>query len=172
MDRFFVEKNNINLQDKTCTIEGEDVKHISKVLRCKLGEKLEICDKNNNEYICEIMNIDKSIVNLEILEKVDINRESELKVRLYQGLPKAPKMEMILQKLTEVGVEEIILVQTKRSVVKVDDKKEDKKFERWERIIYEAAKQSKRGKIPKLRGVLSFKEALEDMKKNNVNICP
>ena len=70
MDRFFVEKNNINLQDKTCTIEGEDVKHISKVLRCKLGEKLEICDKNNNEYICEIMNIDKSIVNLEILEKV------------------------------------------------------------------------------------------------------
>lgn len=74
-------------------------------------------------------------------------------------------MEMILQKLTEVGVEEIILVQTKRSVVKVDDKKEDKKFERWERIIYEAAKQSKRGKIPKLRGVLSFKEALEDMKK-------
>ncbi len=63
-----------------------------------------------------------------------------------------------------MGVEEIILVQTKRSVVKVDDKKK-KKFERWERIIYEAAKQSKRGKIPKLRGVLSFKEALEDMKK-------
>ena len=79
---------------------------------------------------------------------------------------------MILQKLTEVGVDEIILVQTKRSVVKVDDKKEDKKIERWERIIYEAAKQSKRGIIPKLRGVLSFKEALEDMKNNDMNICP
>ena len=80
-------------------------------------------------------------------------------------------MEMILQKLTEVGVHEIVLVQTKRSVSKVDDKKEDKKLERWERIIYEAAKQSKRGKIPKLRGILSFKDALEDMKNNDLNIC-
>ena len=172
MDRFFVEKKNINLENNTCTIEGEDVKHISKVLRCKIGEELEVCDSDNNEYICEITNIDKSTVELDILEKVNIKRESDLKIKLYQGLPKGPKMEMILQKLTEVGVDEIILVQTKRSVVKVDDKKEDKKIERWERIIYEAAKQSKRGKIPKLRGVLSFKEALCDMQNNDFNIAP
>lgn len=172
MDRFFVGKNNINLENKTCIIEGEDVKHISKVLRCRIGEELEICDNDNNEYICEITNIDKSQVELNILEVVDIKRESDLKIKVYQGLPKGPKMEMILQKLTEVGVDEIILVQTKRTVVKVDDKKEDKKIERWERIIYEAAKQSKRGKIPKLRGVLSFKEALADMKENDFNIAP
>lgn len=172
MDRFFVEKNNINLENNTCVIEGEDVKHISKVLRCKIGEQLEVCDSDNSEYICKITNIDKNIVNLDIIEKVDIKRESDLRVKLYQGLPKGPKMEMILQKLTEVGVDEIVLVQTKRSVAKVDDKKEDKKIERWERIIYEAAKQSKRGKLPKLRGVLSFKEALVDMKNNDMNICP
>lgn len=172
MDRFFVDKNNIDLENKTCIIEGEDVKHISKVLRCKIGEKLEICDKENSEYICEITDIDKSQVGLSILEKKDIKRESDLKVKLYQGLPKSTKMEFILQKLTEVGVDEIILVATKRSVVKVDDKKEGKKLERWERIIYEAAKQSKRGKIPKLRGILSFNEALEDMKNNDMNICP
>ena len=172
MDRFFVGKNNINLENKTCIIEGEDVKHISKVLRCRIGEELEICDNDNNEYICEITNIDKSQVELNILERVDIKRESDLKIKVYQGLPKGPKMEMILQKLTEVGVDEIILVQTKRTVVKVDDKKEDKKIERWERIIYEAAKQSKRGKIPKLRGVLSFREALADMKENDFNIAP
>ncbi len=172
MDRFFVEKNNINLENNTCIIEGEDVKHISKVLRCKIGEELEVCDNDNNEYICEITDIDKSTVTLDILEKIDIKRESDLKVKLYQGLPKGPKMEMILQKLTEVGVDEIILVQTKRSVTKVDDKKEDKKIDRWQRIIYEAAKQSKRGKIPKLRGVLSFKEALEEMKNNDFNIIP
>ena len=142
MDRFFVEKKNINLENNTCTIEGEDVKHISKVLRCKIGEELEVCDSDNNEYICEITNIDKSTVELDILEKVDIKRESDLKIKLYQGLPKGPKMEMILQKLTEVGVDEIILVQTKRSVVKVDDKKEDKKIERWERIIYEADREA------------------------------
>lgn len=172
MDRFFVGKNNINLENKTCIIEGEDVKHISKVLRCRIGEELEICDNDNNEYICEITNIDKSQVELNIVEVVYIKRESDLKIKVYQGLPKGPKMEMILQKLTEVGVDEIILVQTKRTVVKVDDKKEDKKIERWERIIYEAAKQSKRGKIPKLRGVLSFKEALADMKENDFNIAP
>ncbi|GAA0862528.1 16S rRNA (uracil(1498)-N(3))-methyltransferase [Paraclostridium tenue] len=172
MDRFFVEKKNVNLENNTCIIEGEDVKHISKVLRCRVGEELEICDNDNNEYICEITNIDKSQVDLNILKRVDIKRESDLKIKVYQGLPKGPKMEMILQKLTEVGVDEIILVQTKRTVVKVDDKKEDKKIERWERIIYEAAKQSKRGKIPKLRGVLSFKEALADMKENDFNIAP
>ena len=160
MDRFFVQKQNINLETNTCIIEGEDVKHISKVLRCKIGEELEICDNDNNEYICEITDIDKSFVSLNILEKVDIKRESGLKIK------------MILQKLTEVGVHEIVLVQTKRSVSKVDDKKEDKKLERWERIIYEAAKQSKRGKIPKLRGILSFKDALEDMKNNDLNIAP
>ena len=81
-------------------------------------------------------------------------------------------MELILQKLTEIGVDEIVLVQTKRSVTKIDNKKEDKKIERWERIIYEAAKQSKRGKIPTLRGVLSFKEALKDMENNDLNLCP
>jgi 16S rRNA (uracil1498-N3)-methyltransferase len=172
MDRFFVEKKNINIENNTCIIEGEDVKHISKVLRCKIGEELEICDNNNNEYICEITDIDKSIVNLDILQKVDVKRESDLKIKLYQGLPKRPKMEMILKKLNEVGVDEIILVQSKRSVAKVEDKKEDKKIERWERIIYEAAKQSKRGQIPKLRGVLSFKEALDDMKLNDFNIAP
>ncbi|GAA0698474.1 16S rRNA (uracil(1498)-N(3))-methyltransferase [Paraclostridium ghonii] len=172
MDRFFVGKQNINLENNKCIIEGEDVKHISKVLRCRIGEELEICDNDNNEYICEITNIDKSQVELNILEIVDVKRESDLKIKVYQGLPKGPKMEMILQKLTEVGVDEIILVQTKRTVVKVDDKKEDKKIERWERIIYEAAKQSKRGKIPRLRGVLSFKEALDDMKTNNLNIAP
>ena len=172
MDRFFVDKKNINIENNTCIIEGEDVKHISKVLRCRIGEELEVCDNNNNEYICEITNIDKNQVELNILEKVDIQRESDLKIKVYQGLPKGPKMEMILQKLTEVGVDEIILVQTKRTVVKVDDKKEDKKLERWERIIYEAAKQSKRGKIPTLRGVLTFKEALADMKENDFNIAP
>ena len=172
MDRFFVDKKNINLENNTCIIEGEDVKHISKVLRCRIGEELEVCDNNNNEYICEITNIDKNQVELNIVEKVDIQRESDLKIKVYQGLPKGPKMEMILQKLTEVGVDEIILVQTKRTVVKVDDKKEDKKLERWERIIYEAAKQSKRGKLPTLRGVLTFKEALADMKENDFNIAP
>ena len=160
MDRFFTPKNNINLEQNTCIIEGEDVKHISRVLRCRENDKLEVCDMENNEYICEIKEINKDNILLDIIEKVNIKRESNLKVKLYQGMPKGTKMELILQKLTEIGVDEIVLVQAKRSVTKIDNKKEDKKIERWERIIYEAAKQSKRGKIPKLTGVLTFKEAL------------
>ena len=172
MDRFFTPKSNINLEQNTCVIEGEDVKHISRVLRCRENDKLEVCDMDNNEYICEIKEINKDNILLDIIEKVNIKRESNLKVKLYQGMPKGTKMELILQKLTEIGVDEIVLVQAKRSVTKIDNKKEDKKIERWERIIYEAAKQSKRAKIPKLTGVLTFKEALADMQNNDLNLCP
>ncbi len=172
MDRFFVDANNIDLDNQKLCIYGDDVKHITKVLRYNKGDKIEICDGNNNEYICEIYSCNKDFVELDILEKIDINRESKIKVRLYQGLPKNTKMEIILQKLTECGVSEIILVNTERTVVNLDDKKADKKFERWERILYEAAKQSKRGVVPKLSGIMTFKEAIEDMKSNDINMSP
>lgn len=172
MDRFFVEPERLNLDDKTLYIDGEDVKHISKVLRYGQGDEIEVCDSNGHEYICRIESIDKTRIDLSIVDEVDINRESRIRVSLYQGVPKSTKMDIILQKLTEAGVDEIVLVNTKRSVVNIKGDKADKKFDRWERIIYEAAKQCKRGLIPKLRGILSFKEALEDMGKNDINICP
>ena len=172
MDRFFVEPEHLNLDDRTLYIDGEDVKHISKVLRYGPGDEIEVCDSNGHEYICRIESIDKTRIDLSIVDEVDINRESRIRVSLYQGVPKSTKMEIILQKLTEAGVYEIVLVNTKRSVVNIKGDKADKKFDRWERIIYEAAKQCKRGLIPKLRGILSFKEALEDMGKNDINICP
>lgn len=172
MDRFFVEPSQLNLEDKTLYIDGEDVKHISKVLRYGQGDEIEVCDSNGHEYICRIESVDKSRIDLSIVDEVDINRESRIRVSLYQGVPKSTKMEIILQKLTEAGVDEIVLVNTKRSVVNIKGDKADKKLDRWERIIYEAAKQCKRGIIPKLRGILSFKEALEDMGKNDINICP
>lgn len=172
MDRFFVEPEHLNLDDKTLYIDGEDVKHISKVLRYGRGDEIEVCDSNGHEYICRIESIDKTRIDLSIVDEVDINRESRIRVSLYQGVPKSTKMDIILQKLTEAGVDEIVLVNTKRSVVNIKGDKADKKFDRWERIIYEAAKQCKRGLIPKLRGILSFKEALEDMGKNDINICP
>lgn len=172
MDRFFVEPSQLNLEDKTLYIDGEDVKHISKVLRYGQGDEIEVCDSNGHEYICRIESIDKTRIDLSIVDEVDINRESRIRVSLYQGVPKSTKMDIILQKLTEAGVDEIVLVNTKRSVVNIKGDKADKKFDRWERIIYEAAKQCKRGMIPKLRGILSFKEALEDMGKNDINICP
>lgn len=172
MDRFFVKKDCIDYVNNKLYISGEDVKHISKVLRHSIGDKIEVCDCENSEYICEISDISKEKIDLNIKEKIEINRESNIKIRLYQGMPKNTKMEIILQKLTECGVSEIILVDTDRSIVNIDNKKSDKKFERWERIVYESAKQCKRGIIPVLRGVLSFEEAIKDMKKNDINISP
>ena len=172
MDRFFVEPEHLSLDDKTLYIDGEDVKHISKVLRYGQGDEIEVCDSNGHEYICRIESIDKTRIDLSIVDEVDINRESRIRVSLYQGVPKSTKMDIILQKLTEAGVDEIVLVNTKRSVVNIKGDKADKKLDRWERIIYEAAKQCKRGLIPKLRGILSFEEALADMEQNDINICP
>ena len=172
MDRFFVEPEHLNLDDKTLYIDGEDVKHISKVLRYGQGDEIEVCDSNGHEYICRIESVDKTRIDLSIVDEVDINRESRIRVSLYQGVPKSTKMDIILQKLTEAGVDEIVLVNTKRSVVNIKGDKADKKLDRWERIIYEAAKQCKRGLIPKLRGILSFEEALADMEQNDINICP
>ena len=172
MDRFFVEPEHLNLDDKTLYIDGEDVKHISKVLRYGQGDEIEVCDSNGHEYICRIESIDKTRIDLSIVDEVDINRESRIRVSLYQGVPKSTKMDIILQKLTEAGVDEIVLVNTKRSVVNIKGDKADKKLDRWERIIYEAAKQCKRGLIPKLRGILSFEEALADMEQNDIIICP
>ena len=172
MDRFFVEPEHLNLDDKILYIDGEDVKHIRKVLRYGQGDEIEVCDSNGHEYICRIESIDKTRIDLSIVDEVDINRESRIRVSLYQGVPKSTKMDIILQKLTEAGVDEIVLVNTKRSVVNIKGDKADKKLDRWERIIYEAAKQCKRGLIPKLRGILSFEEALADMEQNDINICP
>lgn len=172
MDRFFVDKENIDIDANSLVIVGDDVKHISKVLRYNTGDEIEVCDGDNNEYVCRIESMDKTQIDLSIVDKKNINRESPIRIKLYQGLPKSTKMEIILQKLTECGVAEIILVDTARSVVNIDDKKSGKKIDRWQRIVYEAAKQSKRGVIPNLRGVISFKDALKDMEINDINIMP
>lgn len=171
MNRIYVSKENNDFEQKKIFVEGSDVKHLTKVLRVQIGEKIEVCDGNCNEYIGEIASISSDSVEIDIIEKNEITREPNLKVVLYQGLPKGPKMEIILQKATELGVDEIVLVDTARTVVKLD-KKVNNKIDRWQRIIYEAAKQCKRGKLPKLRGVLSFEQCLKDMAKNDFNISP
>src|SRR3712207_2102201 len=126
MDRFFVDRKNIDTENNSLVIMGDDVKHITRVLRYGIGDKLEVCDGANSEYICEIKSMDKSRIDLLILSKKDVCRESTIKIKLYQGIPKSSKMEIILQKLTECGVAEIILVNTTRSVVNIDDKKSEK----------------------------------------------
>ncbi|WDV44549.1 16S rRNA (uracil(1498)-N(3))-methyltransferase [Clostridiaceae bacterium M8S5] len=170
MNRFFIEDSFV---DNRVTIKGDDVKHIKNVLRLSIGDQISLCDGNDNEYIAEIKAINNKDVMCEMLSKCDIKRESNIKITLYQALTKGQKMDLIIQKAVELGVNEICPVQTKRCVSVIKDiSKENKKVNRWNKIAYEAAKQSKRGIIPSVKNILTFKELLEDMEKLDEIIVP
>lgn len=157
MPKFFVKNNQID-EDKII-IKGEDVNHIINVLRKKNGEELQICDfENGNNYIAEIIDYKKDIVECKIKKQIESNTESNVNITIFQGLPKFDKMELIIQKATEIGVGEIVPLKMKRCVVKLNEKDENKKIERWNKIAEIAAKQSMRDRITKVDKVQSLKE--------------
>ena len=170
MHRFFILKDQIN--DDEITILGSDVKHIKDVLRLRVNDIIEISCSGVN-YICAIKEILKDKVITNINSKKEGNSESKVEVVLFQGLSKGNKMELIFQKGTEIGVKEFYPVSTYRSVVKINDiKKEQNKVVRWNSIVEEAAKQSKRDYIPKVQGILTFDEMIDILKNENNIIVP
>ena len=171
MNQFFVESGQI--QDKKIIITGKDVNHIKNVLRMKIGEELSVsngCDGKEYRGIIEEFTDDAVVCALAFVKEDGVELPS--KVYLYQGLPKADKMELIIQKAVELGVYEIIPVATKRAVVKLDEKKSKSKITRWQAISEAAAKQSKRAIIPNVADILSFKEALKECQKAKVKVIP
>ena len=160
MNYFYVEKSQI--AESEISIVGDDVNHMKNVLRLQQGEQVMICDGSGNNYLCEVSSFPDKKVQLKILERKESDSELPVKIYLFQGLPKSDKMELIIQKAVELGVHEVIPVAMKRSIVKIEDKKkEGKKLERWQSIATAAAKQSKRGIIPNVHQVLTYKEALQ-----------
>lgn len=170
MHHFFVTPAQVS--GEKVYIEGSDVNHICNVLRMKKGEKLQISDGNNKKYVCQIDEITNEKVFLHIIEEKIGNTELPSKIYLFQGLPKSDKMELIVQKAVELGVYEIIPVSTKRAVVKLDAKKTRKKVERWNSIAEGGAKQSGRTVIPKVREVMTYKEALTYAKTLDIVLVP
>ena len=171
MYQFFVEPTQI--QDKKIIITGKDFNHIKNVLRMKPGEELSVSNGiDGKEYrgIIEEFSEDEVMCTLAFVKEDGVELPS--KVYLYQGLPKADKMELIIQKAVELGVYEIIPVATKRAVVKLDEKKSKSKIARWQAISEAAAKQSKRAIVPNVAEVLSFKEALKDCQKADIKVIP
>ncbi|MBI9015367.1 MAG: 16S rRNA (uracil(1498)-N(3))-methyltransferase [Clostridiales bacterium] len=154
MHRFFVDYKITS--DQIVIDDKNDVNHIKRALRVTVGEKLEICDAESDEYIVEVKSIDDVIV-CDVIEKNAVDRESPIQVDLYQGLAKGSKMETIIQKSVELGIHTIYPLNTKRAIVKLDDKGEKKKIERWQKIADEAAKQSKRSHLPVIENVISVK---------------
>ena len=173
MYQFFVEPHQINRDDKSVIIVGPDVNHIKNVLRMKPGEEIAVSNgEDGKEYRCKIQALEGEQIICELCEVKEDSTELPAKIYLFQGLPKADKMEMIIQKAVELGVYQVIPVATKRCVVKLDDKKAKSKIARWQGIAEAAAKQSKRGIIPRVSDVMTFKNALEEAAEMDVRMIP
>lgn len=151
MQRYFVSDK----IDNKFTLTNDDSYHVKKVMRMNINEKIEII-YDENLYICRITTLDP-VVEAEIEEELLEENELDFSITLAQSLVKEQKMDYILQKATELGVKEIIPVDTERSIVKMD-KKEGKKLERWNKITKEASEQSKRNYIPQVQPVMTIKE--------------
>ena len=170
MHRFFAEPGQIG--EKEIVITGADVNHIRNVLRMRADEEVLIADGQGAEYRCKLTELGENEVRAQILWKLDGNAELASAITLFQGLPKSDKMDLIVQKCVELGVDRIVPVSTKRAVVKLDAKKEQTRLKRWNIISESAAKQSGRGVIPEVSGVMSFGKALEEAKKLDVLLIP
>lgn len=170
MYQFFVEPERIGSEQAIIT--GPDVNHIRNVLRMKPGEAVRISDGSGSCYdgIIDTLQNDEIVVRLSG-EKIE-STELPVETVLFQGLPKSDKMELIIQKNTELGISAIVPVSTSRAVVKLDEKKADSKVKRWNGIAEAAAKQSKRTLIPEIRPVMSFKQALIEASAFDIKLMP
>lgn len=158
MRRFFVEPGQI--AESVIRITGGDVNHIRNVLRMNPGDQL-VVGCQDREYTCYLEQITEQEITAHIMYVQDTQAELPSRIYLFQGLPKSDKMEWIIQKAVELGVYEVIPVETRRTVVKLEEKKAAKKVQRWQQIAEGAAKQSGRGFIPRIHPVCKFAQALE-----------
>lgn len=171
MYQFFVEPSQI--MGKRIVIQGSDVNHIKNVLRMRVGEEIAVSNGvDGREYRCGIEEFaaDEVICSLRFIKEDGVELPS--KIYLFQGLPKADKMELIIQKAVELGAYEIIPVAAKRCVVKLDEKKAAGKRSRWQGIAEAAAKQSKRGIIPQIGEVMNMKQAIAFAQQMDVRLIP
>lgn len=171
MPKFFVRNNQVKCNE--IEIIGEDVNHITNVLRMKIGENFQICNVDTTDnYIVELSKIDKNIVNCKIIKQVESQAESNINLSIFQGIPKSDKMELIIQKSTELGVTDFIPVDMERCISKINKKDENKKIDRWQKISEVAAKQSGRDKIPKINNVINIDGICNIINKYNIIIVP
>lgn len=171
MHQFFVEPGQIS--GKRVTILGSDVNHIGNVLRMRPGEEIAVSNGiDGREYRCGILEILSDRVECELRFIKEEGIELPSRVTLYQGLPKADKMEMIVQKTTELGIFRIVPVACARCVVRLDEKKAKVKCARWQTIAEAAAKQSKRRVIPQVAEVMAFDEAVKNASCMQLKLIP
>lgn len=160
MPRFFVD---IPCEvGKPAAITGDDARHIAKSLRMKPGDSLELCDGQGMDYRCVIDSLQENAVELQVLSCCPNHTEPHTFVTLIQSLPKADKMDFVMQKAVEMGVSQIVPMLSARCVSRPDAKSAAKKRERWQKIAIEAAKQCGRGILPEVAPITDFRQAVQD----------
>ncbi len=152
MQRYFI-------KNKDMLLEESDIRHIKKVMRMNINDKIEVV-YNNKLHICEITSLEP--FNIKVIEELDENKKTKIELTVAVALVKEQKMDLILQKLTELGVSKIIPVSMERSIVKLDKERFNKKKLRWESICKEASEQSKRTNIPIIEDIKSIKDLTKE----------
>ena len=169
MQQIFVDQS-VKIDD-TFMVEGEDARHLLQVLRMRQGEQLRVSTHEGDNYLCQIESADKGQVTLRVLEEV-ASTELGKRIYLFQAIPKGDRMETVIEKAVELGVYEIIPVEMKYCVVKLDDKKKASRLKRYQSIAEAAAKQSKRSSIPKIHDFMTYAEAVAYARQCDVCIVP
>ena len=168
MRRFFLENNRIN--EGRATITGAEARHIGRVLRLGVGDTLYLLDQNGWEYKAAIISKSSKMVEVALLEKSTPSKDSSITVVLGQALPKAKKMDFIVQKATELGVSTIMPFFSERTIPSLNDEQLKKRCDRWKRIALEATKQCGRLVVPQIRDMLPFREMLKECSDNCLKI--
>ena len=169
MQQIFVDQS-VKIDD-TFMVEGEDARHLLQVLRMRQGEQLRVSTHEGDNYLCQIESADKGQVTLRVLEEV-ASTELEKRIYLFQAVPKGDRMETVIEKAVELGVYEIIPVEMKYCVVKLDAKKKAARLKRYQAIAESAAKQSKRMQIPTVHMPVTFQQALAMIAESDVRLMP
>ena len=159
MARFFVSPEELN--EDSITLTGENAQHAS-VLRLKEGEEVVLCDGEGREALCTVLHCANKFTDVEVKERRESISEAKVRVSVYMAYAKSDKLEHVIQKATELGAYEIVAFPSARCVSRPDDKSVRKKLERWQKIAASAAEQSGRGRIPEVRTLVSFVEALRE----------
>lgn len=170
MSTFFIDSDNI--AEENAFVMGDDVNHIKNVLRMRVNDKIKLSTGNGLLYIAKIIEFLPDKILCKILDCEGEKSELPAKIVLFQGLPKKDKMELVIQKAVELGASEIVPVIMKRTIVKLEEDKKEKKLERWRTISEVAAKQSGRNVIPKISNFLDFNEAVNMAESLDFNLIP
>ena len=168
MSVFFINKN--QLKENKIRITGELLKHLRDSLRIKKGEMIFCVDEEGTKYAVLATYTGHDLFVGEIIETTSKQKESAISIHLVQAVPKGPKLDFIIQKTTELGVNAITPVISERSVVRIEKERAEEKLRRWKKIALEAAQQSNRLDVPEIELPVSFHDYMASFKKGDLNL--